>query len=318
MSAEANDSTSSAHGVFVYMGPGSVVPRDVTRVRVHPSVRVIADGAFEGCHELVEVELCEGLEKIGYYAFFGCRSLERITIPSSVRSIGISAFMGCEGLVEVELCEGLEKIGDHAFDGCISLKRITIPSSVRVIAAAFDGCDKLVEVELCEELEVIGFKAFHNCKSLKRIIIPFSVRSIGSLAFWGCYELVEVELCEGLEEIGSGAFHNCKSLRNIAIPPTCRVGYTVFDRASALKKAFQFDDRSISEALSTGLTSWPSTTFATTSHIILLMLHCSFSRRQSGQRNNQMPLVHNKTASACHLFTFWCAPQSMTWACIDF
>mmetsp|Transcript_1183 Transcript_1183/g.1966 ORF Transcript_1183/g.1966 Transcript_1183/m.1966 type:complete len:483 (-) Transcript_1183:391-1839(-) len=206
MSAEASTSASNAQGVFVYMGQGSVVPRDVTRVHVHHSVRVIAARAFSECYKLVEVELCEGLEEIGEHAFCLCPSLRRITVPSSVRSICGWTFKGCRGLVEVELCEGLEAIGEWAFEGCISLRRITIPSSVR---------------------------------------------RIGNKTFAECTGLVEVELCEGLEEIRFHAFRDCKSLRNIAIPPTCRVGYTVFDRASALKKAFPsvYNFAAISEAL---------------------------------------------------------------------
>ena len=62
MAAEANNSVINAHRLFIYIGQGSVVPRDVTHVCVHPSVRAIASRAFAGCVGLVEVELCEGLE----------------------------------------------------------------------------------------------------------------------------------------------------------------------------------------------------------------------------------------------------------------
>eukprot|EP00579_Thalassiosira_antarctica_P033280 CAMPEP_0201999456 /NCGR_PEP_ID=MMETSP0905-20130828/6040_1 /ASSEMBLY_ACC=CAM_ASM_000554 /TAXON_ID=420261 /ORGANISM="Thalassiosira antarctica, Strain CCMP982" /LENGTH=139 /DNA_ID=CAMNT_0048555695 /DNA_START=61 /DNA_END=477 /DNA_ORIENTATION=- len=135
MSAETNESASNGNQLFVYMGQGSVVPRDVAHVRVHPSVRVIAARAFAGCVELVEVELCEceGLEEIGAEAFAGCISLKRITIPSTFSMIGMGSFAGCKELVEVELCEGLQEIGNGAFSGCKSLRNIAIPSSVRVI-----------------------------------------------------------------------------------------------------------------------------------------------------------------------------------------
>jgi len=156
MSAEANDSASNAQHVFVYIGPISVVPRDVTRVRIHPSVRIIAARALGGCVELVEVELCEGLEEIEEDAFLYSKSLKRITLPSTVRVIGRQAFV-LSGLVVMGLCEGLEEIGERAFNSCRSLKGITIPSSLSVMGDfAFGECDGLVEVELCEGLEVIG------------------------------------------------------------------------------------------------------------------------------------------------------------------
>ena len=55
--------------VFVYTD-GVEVPEDVVRVRVHPSVRVISNSAFARRQKLEEVELCEGLLKIGQYVFF--------------------------------------------------------------------------------------------------------------------------------------------------------------------------------------------------------------------------------------------------------
>jgi len=224
MSAEASTSASNAQGVFVYMGQGSVVPMDVTNVRVHPSVRVVARGAFAGCSKLVEVELCEGLEEIGKEAFQHCKLLKRITIPSSVRRIADIAFWRCVELVKVELCEGLEEIGNGAFIECKCLKRIAIPSSVRRIAEhAFGGCSKLVALELCEGIEEIEDGAFCNCNSLRNIAIPSSVRVIGRQAFSGCTGLLMVELREGLQEIEYKAFYNCTSLRHIAIPSSVRV-----------------------------------------------------------------------------------------------
>jgi hypothetical protein len=58
--------------VFVYTGKGgAVVPQDVIRVRVDPSVTSIPANAFHLRRELVEVELCEGLE-IGDDSFENC------------------------------------------------------------------------------------------------------------------------------------------------------------------------------------------------------------------------------------------------------
>ena len=44
--------------VFVYMGEGMIVPNDVVRARVHPSVTVIPANAFMNCRrKLEEAEL---------------------------------------------------------------------------------------------------------------------------------------------------------------------------------------------------------------------------------------------------------------------
>ena len=59
--------------IFVYTRPGGdVVPQDVVRVRVDPSVTSIPARAFSGRKQLAEVELCAGVVEIGKDAFWDC------------------------------------------------------------------------------------------------------------------------------------------------------------------------------------------------------------------------------------------------------
>jgi len=172
---------------FIYMGGDMVVPRDVKRVRVHPSVTVIPERAFYKREKLKEIELCDGLLEIGSKAFSmgqwgadGC-SLKRIIIPSSVKTIGSNVFHRCRKLEEVILFEGLREIGSHAFDGCKVLKRINIPSTVTHIRDnAFAWCGQLEDIELSEGLLEIGEFAFIECTSLTRIRIPSTISVINT------------------------------------------------------------------------------------------------------------------------------------------
>ena len=108
---------------FIYRGqPKSEIPRDITHLRIDPSVKVIGRWAFWHCTQLVEVKLCEGLERIEEHAFRGCKSLKHMHMPSTVKEIDEKAFYECEHLVEVELCPGIEKIGFQAFDDDTSLE----------------------------------------------------------------------------------------------------------------------------------------------------------------------------------------------------
>ena len=210
-----------------------IVPSDVVRVRVHPSVTVIPEKAFYQQRKLEEVELCEGLLEIGSNAFGGSLStglwststvgcvFKRIRIPSSVKVIGSNAFYCCKKLETVELCVGLLEIGKHAFSQCQSLKKIQIPSSVTIIHNnALSSCSKLEKVELHEGLLEIRNGAFHYCEALKRIRIPSTVTIINDRTFEGCKKLKDVEMCEGLLEIGSHAFSWCFDLKSINIPST--------------------------------------------------------------------------------------------------
>lgn len=91
----ADDSSTNNAEVFVYT-EGVQVPRDLVRVRVHPSVTVIPENAFNNRHQLEEVELCEGLLEIRKRAFEYCSALKRISIPSTVRVIYKYAFSDCK------------------------------------------------------------------------------------------------------------------------------------------------------------------------------------------------------------------------------
>jgi hypothetical protein len=148
------DTTNNA---FLYTGQSrEEIPGDITHVKMDPSVKEIHEGAFNECGQLINVELCEGLERIKSQAFENCRSLQCIVIPSTVKVIGEDAFHGFRQLINVELNEGLERIDDRAFEYCTSLQRIVIPSTVKVIELqAFQYRNQLRNVELRKGLERI-------------------------------------------------------------------------------------------------------------------------------------------------------------------
>ena len=84
--------------VFVYT-EGAVVPDDVVRVRVDPSVTIIPRDVFCNKVKLEEVELYEGLVEIGRMAFYGTTLLKRISIPSSVYPTSLPRGLFAIGLV---------------------------------------------------------------------------------------------------------------------------------------------------------------------------------------------------------------------------
>ena len=97
--------------IFVYLGGEQVVPRDVTHVIIHRSVKIIPRGAFSGRTQLVSVETHDGLEKVEGRAFWGCISLRGIKLPG-VREIEYEeAFNNCIALTDVEFGNKLETIG---------------------------------------------------------------------------------------------------------------------------------------------------------------------------------------------------------------
>ncbi len=80
--------------VFVYMGGDQEVPRNVRRVRIHKSVKIIPARTFSNRRQLIYVEFHDEIEIIVKYAFVCC-SFWRIELLG-VKVIGVSAFSRCK------------------------------------------------------------------------------------------------------------------------------------------------------------------------------------------------------------------------------
>ncbi len=179
--------------VFVYIGGNQEVPRDVTHVRVHKSVKIITREAFRNCRNLVSIELHDGVEIIEHSAFLACTSLRRIKLPG-VRVIGNDAFDDCTALEDVEFGDKLEIIGGNAFAGT-AVRSVKL-SKLRVIGgSAFEDCLQLTEVKLSEDLERIGEGAFYFCPRLRRISsMPLKDDMFVNDVFYQCEDLSQVDL----------------------------------------------------------------------------------------------------------------------------
>ena len=162
----------------------------------------------------VDVEIPEGVTKIGDSVFYNCQSLHSVTISSTVRTLGIRAFARCRSLTSVVLPEGLVDISDYAFEECDRLQSVVLPNSVRTL----------------------GIRAFACCRSLTSVVLSNSVRTLGIKAFVRCRSLTFVVLSEGLVDVEALTFENCPSLQVVAIPDSVQtVDARAFEGCGSLK-----------------------------------------------------------------------------------
>jgi hypothetical protein len=81
--------------IFVYTGGEQEVPRNVRRVRIDKSVKIIpASRAFQNRRNLIYVEFHDSMERIGMGALANC------PLSSSIKLLGVTvvemwAFSGC-------------------------------------------------------------------------------------------------------------------------------------------------------------------------------------------------------------------------------
>jgi len=116
---------------------GLIIGKDVTH---------IGEYAFNGCADLPNVTIQDGVGTIGKYAFSGCTKLESITIPKSVTSIGEMAFGHCVNLATI-VCLNPEpkpvfsEINGHPDElvkGCVKNTLSISPSTVLYVPKGSD------------------------------------------------------------------------------------------------------------------------------------------------------------------------------------
>lgn len=182
---------------------------NATSVKVPATVKSLGYYCF-GSSSIANVTLPEGLESIGDYAFYGCRSLTSIDIPDNVTELGPSAgsvFGTCYALESIKLPKGLTYICKSAFYNCKNLKSVVIPENVTEIRrVAFNRCGSLESVTIPESVTSIGDGAFGDCKSLATINGSMNnVATIGEEAFFNT-AITEFAIPDKLESIGTRAF----------------------------------------------------------------------------------------------------------------
>ena len=244
--------------------------RNIIRVLLPDTLRILKEGVFSGCGQLERVDPfipdsvtkvekdifynCTNLrgdlhinnpavEEILYCTFWNCHKLDDAKIPH-VTKLGPWAFGNCSSLTNIVLSENLVSMEQEAFSGCGELRYVTpfLPSTlVSMGDAAFRGCYKL-EGDLKISVDSIPNNAFNNCRGLSSADLS-KVSHIGDQAFENCWGLRHVVLSPSLVSIGEHAFEFCKTLQTVTpfFPSSLEsIGANAFNRCSYLTGCVKF------------------------------------------------------------------------------
>lgn len=199
---------------LVIIGEGDMYDWDFVNEGTYPQWQNFKDN-------ILQLNIPEGITRIGNYAFANCK-LKEIIIPKSVTEIGSYAFYRCE-FNTVKFKDGnIENliIEDFAFEQCYDLISVVLPSNIVSIGSyVFSGCANLSEINLPESLSNIGEYTFGSC-GLINVTLPSNLKTISKCLFIGCNLLSSINIPESVTKIEAGAFVNCNSLKTIKIPST--------------------------------------------------------------------------------------------------
>lgn len=228
-----NDSTYTVTSI----GQKAFYNKTVYTVAVPQSLKYIGVAAFDQS-KLVSIELNEGLESIGDYAFRGCSDISKMELPSTVRNIGQGCFTDC-GIVSARIPEGVNVLNTGTFSGCKGLTEVYLPSTLYEIGTScFSGCSLLREIEIPESVMTIGESAFYNA-GFAKVSLPRMLTEINQCVFSECRNLTEVNLPSNLRNIGFRSFYNCERLSRIAFPEkTLSIDNRAFENCKVLKEIY--------------------------------------------------------------------------------
>lgn len=195
--------------------------KNIEKVTLPATIKVINDAAFKDCTKLGRINLREEFEdthetstvelSIGAEAFSNCQMLERIELNRTT-SIGTGAFRNCTALEKAVFPNSLKSIGESAFSGCVGIMDINLPYGIQALGdGAFSGCSKLEEIFFVPKSRItkIGTGTFSGCTKLRVIYIPSAVTEIGANAFKNCTNLTYVYVLSSTDQIAETAFEGC-------------------------------------------------------------------------------------------------------------
>lgn len=194
--------------------------------------KVVADQAYYRSTELGDMALADGIREVGQFSF-ARSSLSSIVLPEGVETIGYGAFYHCDSLETVSLPDTVMCVEPKAFaftpwvenfldgdggDGDFltaggvliayrgSAADVKIPGGVRVIAGeVFQNHTEIESVVLPDSLSVVGEGAFEGCSNLGRISFGKNLKEVKDRAFAG-NTMAEVKVPASLEKVGLRAF----------------------------------------------------------------------------------------------------------------
>ena len=186
---------------------------------------------------LVNAIICNGIKRIGNYAFYECKHLTSLSIPDSVTLIGTYAFSK-SGLTSITINNRIKTITMCAFEYCQNLSTVIIGNAVtRIMSDSFNGCLRLRSISIPANVKYIGMMAFYNCSSLNAIhvasdnnnfmdidgVLYSKNEEMFTLFLFPCGKSGHFRIPSGTEAITNYSFDGCNALTSIRIPSSVTI-----------------------------------------------------------------------------------------------
>lgn len=216
----------------------------------NPQITRFADGIFNQCTSLSEIEIPSSVKTLGTNVFTNCSSLNLLIIPASVTTIEGACFVGCtyirmysplssapsgwnanwntselpitfvgrdirsSGKFLYSVEDSQARILAHIYGD----SEVVVPGTlggypvVEIGTSAFEYDYDMTSLVIEEGVENISEHAFKDCRNLISATLPEGLISIADEAFYCCFDLAQINLPTTLKTIGSKAFQACSNV----------------------------------------------------------------------------------------------------------
>ena len=181
------------------------------------TINTIEDGAFSGCHYLLEIKIPSTITHIGECIFDSCSYLSSIIVAEGNKNYKI-----VDGVLY-----SIDETSIIQYPPQKSSNTYEIPNTVTKISGGAFFYSKLSSVTIPDSVKEIGDKAFMY-SDISKIALPDKLISIGEEAFALCYKPTKITIPASVEVIGLNAFYCCTSMNEIIVSPENEI-YTSID-----------------------------------------------------------------------------------------
>ncbi|MBQ7504268.1 MAG: leucine-rich repeat domain-containing protein [Ruminococcus sp.] len=170
-------------------------------------------------NDIDRIEVDEGVESIGWFAFYGLYNAKEIVLPESLTFIGGWAFSGCDSLKTISIPKNVSNIHRDAWDDTYISEFIVDPLNQNYLA--IDG--SLYAYNSDNDLVLLKYA---NGIADKNFIVPDTVVKISEEAFDDCTILTKITITKNVKEISSYAIKNCPALTSIEVVENSKYFYS--------------------------------------------------------------------------------------------
>ena len=171
----------------------------------------ISQNLYIGNERLTELTIPEGVEEIGYSAFYRCLGITKVSLPSTLKKVGADAFADCTDIQIANVTSLQDYCAiDFANPGANPFQDYMMNRAFTWMLINGDYLYDQGALKVPEGLTEIKPNTFAKVDNTSTVIIPASVSKIGRYAFYtSVNRLNKVYINGHISDMGEYAFGNC-------------------------------------------------------------------------------------------------------------